>query len=115
MSAVTPELESRIAKWRKLADAYPDNELPRISLGQAYLEAKRYDEAERTFGEVNLLQPDHMTSWIHRGQALMSLGRFEEARDLVKKGLELAVAQGHTGPRADCEMMLEEIAEELGA
>lgn len=105
--------EDRIARFREMVAEDPDNELAQISLGQALLEAGRPAEAERAFQRAYELQPDLMMAYLRRAECLMALQRFAEARPLAEKGLELAVAQNHVGPRGDAQEMLEEIDDAL--
>ena len=106
----TPELDARIAKWQAMATQFPKSELPRFSLAKAYLEAQRLEEAAEAFAEVGRLKPDFMMAFVHRAEALMALGRNDEARAACERGLELAIAQHHSGPQEDCERMLEELS-----
>lgn len=105
--------DERIAKFRAMVDQFPDSELPRFSLGQALLEAGRYEEAEQTFSEVARINPTYMMAFVHRTTALMELERWSDARDACQAAISLAVAQNHSGPRLECEQLLAEIEDEL--
>ena len=109
----TDEQRARIAKFEALANQFPKSELPRFSLGQAYLDAAMYAEAEAAFAMVEALKPDYMMAVIHRAEALLKLGRHVDARPVVERGLKLAIAQNHTGPKADCEELMEQIDRHL--
>lgn len=106
--------DERIARFQKMVEQFPGSELPRFSLGQALLEAGRFDEAADTFAEVARINPSYMMAFVHRTRALMELERWSDAAEACRTAISLAVAQGHSGPRAECEMMLAEIEDELG-
>lgn len=106
--------DDRIARFRKMADQFPTSELPRFSLGQALLEARRWGEAEETFAEVIRINPSYMMAFVHRTRALMELERWSDAADACRTAISLAISQGHSGPRAECEQLLAEIEDELG-
>jgi len=108
------EEDPRIARFRAMVSEDPDNELAQFSLGQALVEAGRPAEAEVCFQAAYTIQPDLMMAWQRRAECLMTLKRFEEARDMARHTLDLAIAQHHAGPRADAEELLEEIEDVLG-
>lgn len=106
-------MSERIDRCRALVAQFPDSELPRFSLGQALLEAGRFEEAAATFAEVAAIKPDYMMAHVHRTRALMELERWSDARDACRAAIQLAIAQGHSGPRMECEQLLGEIEDEL--
>ena len=114
MTLGAPDIEARIAKWEAMVRSFPDSDLPRFSLGQALLDAGRLAEAVAAFREVARLNPTNMMAYVHMGRALLELGRLDEAKTACEEGIRLAIDQGHSGPRADCEAMLAEIEDELG-
>lgn len=107
--------QQKIQRFQQMVERFPESELPRFSLAQAYLDAEQYSDAERTFAEVIGLKPDYMMAWVHRTQALMAMDEFEAAKPVCERAIELAREQDHQGPLADCEYLLEEIVEELDA
>ena len=109
--ALSPE--QRIQRFSDLSSRFPDSEVPRFSLAQAYQDHGDLELAAQTYGEVTNLKEDFMLAWIERARCLVGLERYEEAKPHAEKGLALAVAQGHQEPRSDCEALLEEIEEEI--
>lgn len=109
-----PQLDDdRTARFRDMVSEDPDNELAQFSLGQALLDAGRSEDAAVAFEAAYLLQPDLMMAYFRRAECLMQAQRYQEAQEMAKKTLELAIAQDHKGPRADAEEMLEEIDDAL--
>ncbi len=104
-----PTAQDRIARFEALVAQFPDNVLPVFSLAQAYLDAEDWVMAERLFGRVEALKPDYMMAVVHRATCQLQLGDLDAARATAERGRVIAVAQGHTGPRDDCEALIERI------
>lgn len=105
---------SRIDKFKALAEQFPTSEVPLFSLGQAYYEDERFEEAADAFGRVIELKPDYMMAYILLGQSAMRLSQYERAREAIVQARDLAISQDHEEPLEDCNELLEEIDEELG-
>lgn len=94
-----------------LVERYPDRSPPRFSLGRALHDAGRIAEAEGHYAEAARLQPDLMMAWLHHAECLVELGRPAEARVCATEALRLARVQGHTGPQAEAEDLLDAVAD----
>ena len=105
------DTDARIQRFEAMVKQFPESELPRFSLAQAYAAADRLEEAERAYAGCSALKPDWMMAWLGRAEALVALGRYEEARPVAERALALAVAQSHQEPKAACEALLERIDE----
>lgn len=102
-----------IERFRAMVERFPNSEVPRYSLAMAYLDAEQVEEAEAELAEITRIKPSYMMAWVQRTRALMTLERFESAREVCQQAIRLATEQNHQGPLMDCEMLLEEIEEEL--
>lgn len=111
MTTPTPD---RITRFEALVAQFPTSEVPRYSLGQALMDAGRYDEAATTFVACTTLRADFLMAWVLAAQCFVRLERWADARNYAVKGLALAIAQGHSGPRGDAEALLEEIEQAGG-
>ena len=111
MMTLTPD--QRIQKFFQLAERFPESEVPRFSLAQAYRDAGQYEQAELAFQAVTDIKADFMLAWIERARCLVALERYEDAKPIAEYGLQLAIDQFHEEPKLDCEALLEEIEEEL--
>ncbi len=106
--------DPRIARFEKIVERFPDRSPPRFSLARALQDAGRHADAEPHYEEALRLQPDLMMAALHRAECLLELQRYEEAKAAAVTARDMAVRQGHTGPKADAEALLEDIADELG-
>jgi Fe-S cluster biosynthesis and repair protein YggX len=92
------DVESRIAQFKNMAEADPDNDLGHFSLGKAYFEANRFEEAEPCLRRVLDLNPTQSKAYSLLGRTQMKLGRGPEAIATLKQGVEVASARGDRMP-----------------
>ena len=93
-----PMSTDRIAKALELWKKFPDNDLSRFNLAQAYFDATDYAHAVEHLRALCERKPDWMIAHIQLGKSLIALGRPAEARPYLEHGLRLAIAQHHDGP-----------------
>ena len=96
----------RIAKALELWKKFPDNDLPRFNLAQAYVDAGDYASAIDHLRALCAKKPDWMVVHIQLGKSLIALGRSDEAKPILEHALRLATAQHHDGPREELEELL---------
>jgi predicted Zn-dependent protease len=97
-----PTSDALIAKYEALLKARPNDELIMFSLGKALLDAGRVDEAEAQLRAALEMKPDWMIVTMLLAKIAGQKGDKAAAKALWAKGLELAVAQDHEGPREEC-------------
>jgi len=78
-----------------------------FSLGRLLLEERRYAEAVDSLRTAVSLQPDYAAALVSLGDALVGAGRRDEARGVLERARDTALAQSHPS-------LAEEIAERLG-
>lgn len=91
-AAVDPA-EVAIEKWQQAAKASPDDAATLTSLGYAYQEAGRYEEALREYDRALTLDPKNLAALYNRTVVLRELGRDADA-DAGLTAL-LAIAPDH--------------------
>jgi predicted Zn-dependent protease len=96
----------RIANARELWQRFPDNDLSRFNLAQAYVDANDYPAAIDHLRALCEKKPDWMVVHIQLGKSLIALGRSTEAKPILEHALQLALAQHHDGPREELEELL---------
>ena len=101
--------KSPLETFEDLAAQTPENVIVRYSLGREYLKAERYPEAEREFREATRLKPDYSAAYRELGKTLAAQSRFEEAKEVYKKGLEVAVAKGDLQTKKEIEVFYRRI------
>jgi len=104
MTSISPAVQARIDRNRKVVESMPDNPLARFALANAFLDAGMTAEATEQYRRCLQMQPDWMAVAIGLGRCLVAGGDHEEAGRVLASAREMAIRQGHSSP-------LEEIAE----
>lgn len=105
---MTADLETRIRQFTQMAEADPENELGHFSLGKAYLEADRADEAVDPLRRALALNPALSKAYQLLGEALERSGRRDEAVQMVTRGVTVADEQGDRMPLTAMIKLLED-------
>jgi thioredoxin-like negative regulator of GroEL len=71
----------------------PGDAFLRYGLAMEHVSAGDDAEAVRCFGELLAVSPGYVPGFLQAGQALIRLGRTEEARDLLARGIAAARKQ----------------------
>ncbi|OGW86194.1 MAG: hypothetical protein A3C35_07815 [Omnitrophica bacterium RIFCSPHIGHO2_02_FULL_46_11] len=100
------ELKSRIERYQKVIQLDPNDVLGYFSLGSAYLDGKRLEEARQAFEKAVSVNSDHSPSYFNLGLSLESLGQKEEAIKIYEQGLLVADAKGDMIPLRKMEARL---------
>ena len=92
-------LDKKIAQFEKLVAHNAQDVLSRFTLGRAYLEAGRADDAIRTLDELLALKPDYTAAFVLLGEACEKAGKLARAIKTYTRGIELAQQKGDLHPR----------------
>jgi tetratricopeptide (TPR) repeat protein len=104
-------LQERIVQYQKMASDDPNNELGHFRLGSLYLEAEQYENAVASFRRTLEIEPQFSRVYQLLGQALIQLGRKDEAVELLRKGFDVADERGDKLPRDEMAKMLVELGQ----
>ncbi len=89
---------ARIEQFRRMVEADPDNELGQFSLGKAYHDAGRVEEATHPLQRTIELNPRLSKAYELLGDAYQRIGRKEEAIRVLQEGVNIAGEQGDRMP-----------------
>ena len=103
-----PNLDERIAQWENMTREAPDD-MSWFSLGSAYKDAGRLEDADKAFAKAMALNPGMSRACQLRGQILIELGRNDEAADLLTTGYQTAAERGDVMPQKAMEELLKKI------
>ena len=98
---------SKIETLKALVEKNPNNPLGRYGLANEYLKLEMYEEAIKEIKAYLKLKDDEGAVYRILGEALLKLGRKEEAKEAYKNGIEAAHRHGHPGMAAEFEETLE--------
>ena len=99
----------RITQALALWQRFPENDLSRFNLAQAYVDADNYAAAVEHLRALSGKKPEWMVAHIQLGKSLVALGHSAEAKPILEHALELAIVQHHDGPRAELEELLKSL------
>jgi Fe-S cluster biosynthesis and repair protein YggX len=105
-------LDQRIAQFEHMAAEDPDNDMAHFSLGSAYLQAGRHDDAARSLERCVALNPQMSKAYQLAGEAHLAAGRKEQAGGILDAGYAVAARLGDVMPRDAIEKLLRRIGRE---
>ncbi|MEM9417571.1 MAG: Fe(2+)-trafficking protein [Planctomycetota bacterium] len=105
-------IDERIAQWEKMAAEAPDD-MAYFSLGNAYKEAERWDDAAKAYGQAIGLNQGMSRAYQFLGESLIKAGRENDAKPMLIKGYKTAAERGDVMPQRSIGEMLKRIGEEL--
>jgi len=89
------------ARFAALVAQQPENEMFRFSLAQALLRENQTEAALPHLEFCANKKADWMMARILLGQALLALGRPQEAKPWLEAALQLAIGQNHEDPERE--------------
>ncbi len=105
-------LDQRIAQFEHMAAEDPDNDMAHFSLGSAYLQAGRHDDAARSLERSIALNPQMSKAYQLAGEAHLAAGRKDKAGGILVAGYAVAARLGDVMPRDAIEKLLKRIGRE---
>lgn len=105
-------IEERIEQWEKMAAEAPDD-MAFFSLGNAYKEAERWDDAAKAYGQAIGLNQGMSRAYQFLGESLIKAGRENDAKPMLLKGYKIAAERGDKMPERSIGEMLKRLGEEL--
>jgi predicted Zn-dependent protease len=101
--------ESRIDVFRKMVARSPGNPLARFGLANEALKAGLYAEAEEHLRVYLGSYDDEGNGFGRHAESLAALGRLDEARDALRRGVAAALRFGHPGMASELRDRLESL------
>ncbi len=96
----------RITNARELLERFPGNDLARYNLAQALYDTGDYAGSADHLRQLCAKKSEWMVVHILLGKCLLHTGQSDEAKNLLKHALQLAISQHHDGPREELEELL---------
>ncbi|MEO1235416.1 MAG: Fe(2+)-trafficking protein [Planctomycetota bacterium] len=104
--------DERIAQWEKMAAEAPDD-MAFFSLGNAYKEAERWDDAAKAYGQAIGLNRGMSRAYQFLGESLIKADRGGDAKPMLTKGYKIAAERGDVMPQRSIGEMLKRLGEPL--
>ena len=106
------DIEQRIAQFENMSREDPDNDMAWFSLGGAYGQAGRLEDAAAAYRKCVELNPAMSKAYQLAGEALISAGKEDEAAELLDAGYRAAAERGDLMPRNAMGDLLKKIGRE---
>ncbi|MBI1375591.1 MAG: tetratricopeptide repeat protein [Phycisphaera sp.] len=106
-------LQQRIAQWEKMTQDDPDNAMGWFSLGGAYKEGERPEEAARCFRKAIELDEGLSRAYQLLGGLLIKQDAAEQAAEVLTKGYTIAAERGDVMPMKAMGSLLENLGKPL--
>ena len=100
-----------IAELESLIAQFPGKPFPRYGLAMEYKKAGRFEDAVAQFREAVKLDPNYVAAFMHGGLALREAGKVEEAKQMLREGLQVAQRTGNMHAASEITGFLQEIGE----
>ena len=107
---MSTNLNERIAQWEKMTREAPDD-MSWFSLGSAYREAGRLEEADKALAKAIELNDGMSRAYQIRAQTLIQLGHHDEAAEVLTAGYVKAAARGDVMPQRAMESLLQKLGQ----
>ncbi len=101
--------QERIARFEHMVQADPDNDMAHFSLGGAYAQANRHEDAAREYMRCVEINPDMSKAYQLAGAEFIKAGQEANAADILTSGFAVAAAKGDLMPRNAIEALLKQI------
>ncbi len=103
------DTNDRIMQWEKMTQADPENSMGWFSLGNAYKDAQRPEDAAAAFNHAIKLDAGLSRAYQLLGQVLIQLGRNDEAGKVLADGYRTAAERGDVMPQRAMGALLEKL------
>jgi predicted Zn-dependent protease len=100
---------SKLDVFRAMVAKNPENPLARFGLANEALKAGLHAEAAEQLQAYLARYDDEGNGWGRLGEALAALGRVDEARDALRRGIEASHRFGHPGMANELSARLDEL------
>lgn len=103
------DIETRIAQFEKMASDDPTNDMAHFSLGGAYQQAGRFEDAAESYLRCIELNPSMSKAYQLAGAALIATDQPERAGEILTTGYTEAAKRGDLMPKKAMGDMLEQL------
>ena len=101
----------RVAMLKQALDANPNDAFARYALAMEYSGASDTEGALSEFQRLLAVNPDYTNAYFMAAQTLARADRIEEARTMLRNGIECAQRTRNQHAMAEMQGMLEELGE----
>lgn len=104
-------IAEKVERFEKLVQMDPEDATSHFTLGTAYAEAGRHEQAAESFLNAIAINADYSKAFQLAGQSLIKVGDTDRAAKVLTRGYEAAVRLGDLMPKKAIVAMLEQIGQ----
>jgi predicted Zn-dependent protease len=104
-------MSSRLETFRALVAKSPNNAVARFGLANEAMKEGLYEEAAEQLRAYLGMHDDEGNAYGRLAESLLRLGRVEEAKAALRRGIDASNRHGHPGMASEFELRLEELQE----
>ena len=101
---------SRLEMLEEFANQRPTDSFAHYGLAMEYANAGRKDDALAAFQKLLGFNPNYTAAYYHAGQLLARMGRADEAREMLQRGMEVASRNSDFHTHSELEQALHDLA-----
>lgn len=102
----------KLDTFRAMVRANPDNTLARFGLANEAMKAGEWEEAREQLEAYLGRHDDEGNGYGRLAEALVRLGRVDEAQEALRRGIAASLRFGHPSMAGEFEARLDELADE---
>jgi len=100
-------MSNRLEVLKNMVAQNPNDSFARYGLAMEYANSENLEQAIQEYRALLAVNPDYSAAYYHGGQALVKLGRREEARALYHQGIAAATRIGDLHARSEMQAALD--------
>ncbi|MBI4456770.1 MAG: tetratricopeptide repeat protein [Acidobacteria bacterium] len=97
----------RVTVLKSLIEKNANDPFPRYALAMEYIRTERVEEALEIFSHLLESNPDYVPTYFQAGMAFRKAGETERARQVFRKGIEIAERLGNIHSKNELENALQ--------
>lgn len=97
----------RIEKLRVFLEDDPDDEFTLYALAQEHAKIEEFDEAIAFYERCIAVKADYSAAYFHLGATFSRVGRTDDARQILTRGIDVAARQGDMKTRDEMQDQLD--------
>ena len=97
----------RVEALKAMLAQDPSNQIARYALATELRNAGHGEEAVAEFNSLLQVNPDYAAAYYHAGRTLEGMGRIDEARAVLEKGIEVTTRTGDAHTRSELQAALD--------
>ncbi len=101
--------QTRLEMLKDILAQDPNNKLARYGLAMEYGNAGQIDDCLLEFNKLIEQDPQYANAYFMAAQSLQRAERTEEAKDMLKKGIEAAQRSGNKHAESEMQSMLDDL------